>query len=104
MPVAGIRKPVNFFVIGDTHFGFHDSRDDAYADNYKRMAQCSSSKDALAKALTRAKKAHADAIMLVGVFTGHIHRLMVGQAGNALLFSVPSNRDGSCMEVRLSPS
>ncbi len=41
---------------------------------------------------------------LVGVFTGHIHRLMVGQAGNALLFSVPSNRDGSCMEVRLSPS
>ena len=270
MPVAGIRKPVNFFVIGDTHFGFHDSRDDAYADNYKRMAQWPSPKDALAKALTRAKKAHADAVMLVGdiisfpslanldhlraeldrfglpwlyvagnhdwhfegdsgsdfeqrarwverrlkplyqgenplmyarmvkgvrmvmidnsayhvtpeqlafwkqeaakgdpialfmhiplwiegwsiitcgnprwgaatdpywkierrerwaerlmpstyafreavfntpnlvgVFTGHIHSLMVGQAGNALLFSVPSNRDGSCMEVRLSPS
>ncbi|MBO7131313.1 MAG: hypothetical protein J6V65_04125, partial [Fibrobacterales bacterium] len=35
MPVPGLKEPVNFFVIGDTHFGFHDSRDDAYADNYK---------------------------------------------------------------------
>ena len=40
---------------------------------------------------------------LVGVFTGHKHKLMVGQSRNALFFSVPWNRDGSCMEVRLSP-
>jgi hypothetical protein len=66
MPVPGIREPVNFFVIGDTHFGFHDARDDAYADNYKRMAQWPSPKDALAKALKRAKDAHADMVMLVG--------------------------------------
>jgi hypothetical protein len=41
---------------------------------------------------------------LVGVFTGHRHKLMVGQTDGALFFSVPWNRDGSCMEVRLSPA
>ena len=33
MPMPGLKEPVNFFVVGDTHFGFHDARDDAYADN-----------------------------------------------------------------------
>ena len=66
MPMPGLKEPVNFFVIGDTHFGFHDARDDAYADNYKRMAKWPAPKDALAKALDRAKKAQADVVVLVG--------------------------------------
>ena len=66
MPVPGIRELVNFFVVGDTHFGFHDSRDDAYADNYKRMAKWPAPKNALAKALARAKDARADMVLLVG--------------------------------------
>ena len=66
MPVPGIPGPVNFFVVGDTHFGLHDARDDKHADNYKRMAQWPSPKDVLAKALKRAKDAKTDMVLLVG--------------------------------------
>ncbi|MBO7720813.1 MAG: metallophosphoesterase, partial [Kiritimatiellae bacterium] len=41
---------------------------------------------------------------LVGVFTGHIHRLEVARKGRASMFTVPANRDGSCMEVTVEPA
>lgn len=66
LPVAGLNAPVRFLVIGDTHLGFHDARDEAYADNYRRMAQWPAPKDALAKALRRAKDASVDLVVLVG--------------------------------------
>ncbi len=66
MPVAGLKEPVNFLVVGDTHFNFHDGRDDAYADNYKRMARSPAPRDALAKAMKRAREAQADIVLLVG--------------------------------------
>ena len=66
MPIAGLKEPVKFFVIGDTHFNFHDSRDDAYADNYKRMSRVPTAKDVLAKTMKRARDAKADMVLLVG--------------------------------------
>ncbi len=66
MPVAGLEGPVNFFVVGDTHFNFHDGRDDAYADNYKRMSRNPTPGDVLAKAMNRAREAQADIVLLVG--------------------------------------
>ena len=66
MPVAGLKQPVNFLVVGDTHFNFHDGRDDAYADNYKRMARNPTPGDVLAKAMNRAREAQADIVLLVG--------------------------------------
>ena len=66
MPIAGLKEPVNFFVVGDTHFSFHDERDDAYADNYKRMARYSTPGNVLAKAMKRARDAKTDIVLLVG--------------------------------------
>ena len=66
LPRADVKEPVRVFVIGDTHWGFHDARDDAYAANYKRMAQWPAPADALPKALKRAKDAKADLVVLVG--------------------------------------
>lgn len=66
MPVAGLKQPVNFLVVGDTHFNFHDGRDDAHADNYKRMARNPTPGDVLAKAMNRAREAQADIVLLVG--------------------------------------
>ncbi len=66
MPVAGLKEPVNFLVVGDTHFNFHDGRDDAHADNYKRMARNPTPGDVLAKAMNRAREAQADIVLLVG--------------------------------------
>ena len=36
---------------------------------------------------------------LIGIFTGHVHNLMVAQERGQLMFSVPGNADGSSMEV-----
>ena len=66
VPVAGLKQPVNFRVVGDTHFNFHDGRDDAHADNYKRMARNPTPGDVLAKAMNRAREAQADIVLLVG--------------------------------------
>ena len=66
MPVPGLKESVNFLVVGDTHFNFHDGRDDAYADNYKRMARNPTPRDALAKAMKRAREVQADIVLLVG--------------------------------------
>ena len=66
MPVAGLKQPVNFLVVGDTHFNFHDGRDDAHADNYKRMARNPTPGDVLAKAMKRAKESQTDIVLLVG--------------------------------------
>ena len=66
LPWRGLESPVRFAVIGDTHFAFHDDRDDAYADNYKRMAQWPTPADALQKSLKRAKSFGADVVVLVG--------------------------------------
>ena len=66
MPIEGIKEPVKFFVLGDTHFNYHDERDIAYADNYKRLSRKVTPRDVLSKAMARAKAANADAVMLVG--------------------------------------
>ena len=66
MPVPGLKESVNFLVVGDTHFNFHDGRDDAYADNYKRMARSPATRDALAKAMKRAREVQTDIVLLVG--------------------------------------
>lgn len=66
MPVAGLKEPVRFFVVGDTHFNYYDERDAAYADNYKRLIRVNTPKDVLAKALKRAREAKADVVLLVG--------------------------------------
>ena len=66
MPVAGLKEPVNFLVVGDTHFNFHDGRDDAYADNYKRLSRTPTPGDVLAKAMKRAKESQTDIVLLVG--------------------------------------
>ena len=66
MPVQGLKESVNFLVVGDTHFNFHDGRDDAYADNYKRMARSPAPRDALAKAMKRAREVQTDIVLLVG--------------------------------------
>lgn len=66
LPRVDVPSPVKICVIGDTHFGFHDERDNEFADYYKRMAQWPAAKDSLAKALTRAQKEKADLIALVG--------------------------------------
>ena len=66
MPVPGLKESVNFLVVGDTHFNFHDGRDDAHADNYKRMARNPTPRDALAKAMKRAREVQTDIVLLVG--------------------------------------
>ena len=66
MPIAGLKEPVNFFVVGDTHFNLRDARDDAYADNYKRLTRITTPRDVLAKTMDRAKAAKADVVLLVG--------------------------------------
>ena len=76
MPIAGLKEPVNFFVLGDTHFNLHDERDAAYADNYARMARVSAPKDVLAKTLKRARDAKVD--MFCTVFIGNASTRVMG--------------------------
>jgi len=53
-------------VAGDTHLGLHDGRDDAFADNYRRMAQWPGDTAAFEKMLAEAKAADVDLLVLVG--------------------------------------
>lgn len=66
IPVPGLADPVRFLVVGDTHFAFHDARDDAYRGNYARMSRHSGSKDAFEKLLAKAKAEKVDLVCLVG--------------------------------------
>ena len=63
---AGLRDRVRVWVMGDTHFGLHDGRDDAYAANYRRMAQWPGDPAAFEKMLSDAKSGGVDLLVLVG--------------------------------------
>lgn len=63
---VGLKKPVQLFVAADTHFAFHDERDDANADCYRRMAQYATPKEPFEKMLASAKEHKADALLLLG--------------------------------------
>ena len=65
--VPGLAGDVRVFVAGDTHFGLHDARDDAYAGNYERMARCSPDPTkGFADTLAKARKEKPDIILLAG--------------------------------------
>ena len=64
--VPGLAQDVRVFVIGDTHFGLHDARDDAYAGNYARMARGPNPTKAFADTLAKAKNEKPDILLLVG--------------------------------------
>jgi len=66
LTVRGLLEDVRFQVIGDTHFGFHDARDDAYSDNYARMARGAAAKEPFEKMLAEAKEKKPDLLLLVG--------------------------------------
>lgn len=61
-----LEKPVKLFIVSDTHLGFHDERDDRYADFYKRMAQWPAAGDSFLKVLEAAKAGRSDALLLLG--------------------------------------
>ena len=66
LKVKGIRESVRLCVLGDSHLGLHDARDDAYADNYRRMAKGPGDPQKFSETLDRAKKDKADLVMLLG--------------------------------------
>lgn len=61
-----LAEPIKVWVVGDTHLGLHDGRDDAYTANYRRMAQWPGDPEAFAKMLSDAKSAGVDLLVLVG--------------------------------------
>lgn len=64
--VPSLGEPVRFFVVGDTHFGLHDERDDAYRDNYARLSKKSAKKAEFEGMLKRAHDENVDLVCLVG--------------------------------------
>lgn len=66
LPVFGMGERLRFFVAGDTHLALHDGRDDAYAENYRRMAEFAGSREAFLKMLSEAKSKQVDLLCLVG--------------------------------------
>ena len=64
--VPGLAQDVRVFVVGDTHFGRHDARDDAYADNYARMARGMDPAKGFAATLEKAKREKPDIMLLAG--------------------------------------
>ena len=62
----GLAKPVRLAIAADTHFAFHDERDDAYADFYKRMAQWPSKKEPFEKMFADVAESKADGLLLLG--------------------------------------
>lgn len=66
LPVAGLAAPLRVWIAGDTHLALHDARDDAYAANYKRMAQWGGEPAAFEKMLAEAKEKKVDLLCLVG--------------------------------------
>lgn len=66
LKVKGLRESVRLCVLGDSHLGLHDERDDAYAEHYKRMAQVPGDPQKFSETLALAKKSKADLVMLLG--------------------------------------
>lgn len=66
MKCPGLAEPVKAWVAGDTHLALHDGRDDAYAGNYRRMAQWPGDTAAFEKMLAEAKTAGIDLLVLAG--------------------------------------
>ena len=64
--VPGVRENVRVFHVTDTHLPLHDSRDDAYASNYARMAVGGASKATFSEMLAKAKSVQADLVVLTG--------------------------------------
>ena len=64
--VPGLAQDVRVFVVGDTHFGRHDARDDAYADNYARMARGMDPAKGFAATFEKAKREKPDIMLLAG--------------------------------------
>lgn len=62
----GLEKPVRLVFAGDTHFGFHDSRDAAYAGNYARMAKYAPKKEPFEQMLAALSRTPPDALVLLG--------------------------------------
>jgi len=57
---------VRFFVVGDSHLAMKDARDDAFADNYRRMAQWPGDSASFEQMLAQAKRNGVDLVLLVG--------------------------------------
>lgn len=66
IPFPGVQGKLRVWVIGDSHFALRDARDDAYADNYRRMGQRGGDTKAFEKLLVRAKDEKPDMLLLVG--------------------------------------
>lgn len=66
LKVKGIRESVRLCVLGDSHLALHDARDEAYADNFKRMAKGPGDPQKFSETLAQAKKDKADLVMLLG--------------------------------------
>jgi len=62
----GLKRPVRMVFAGDTHLAFHDSRDDAYAGNYARMAKYAPKKEHFEQMLASLSQAKPDALVLLG--------------------------------------
>ena len=63
---VGLEQSVRFAVIGDTHFAFHDKRDEEYADFYKRMAQWPTAKAPFEKMLAKIGESGIKTLLLLG--------------------------------------
>lgn len=66
IPFPGVQGKLRVWVIGDTHFVLRDSRDDAYADNYRRMGQWGGDTTAFETLLAKAKAEKPDMLLLAG--------------------------------------
>lgn len=66
MIVPELKECVRVCFASDTHLALHDERDDAYAGNYARMAQCGGDPAAFSKMLSTASAEKADLVALTG--------------------------------------
>ena len=64
--VSGQKEMLRVFHVTDTHLPLHDSRDDAYAGNYARMARGGATRETFSQILAKAKSAKADLVVLTG--------------------------------------
>lgn len=64
----GMKEPMRMWIISDTHLSLRDSRDDEYADNYRRMGSGDPeiNKTAFLKTLEKAKEQKPDILVLTG--------------------------------------
>lgn len=66
LAVPGLKESVSVCFASDTHLALHDERDDAYADNYARMAKGPGDAAAFSKMLLKAAEKKADLVALTG--------------------------------------